>query len=692
MRKIYAILTLLLLFTQSVLGVNSYPYPVRVQQPDGTYITIKIHGDETRSYKTTLDGYIVAQGKDGFFYYADYLSGELRLSATRVTASNAGYSKEIPTKKGEKRLINATKGELIDLSSLVATKAPSSIKTLVIPVQFSDVKFTTSGLKGKLFNLFNQLNYSENGATGSVKDYFRDNIGNSCNFTFDICDVVTLSESSVYYGENISGVTDKNIKMVVKHACAIADKSVDFSKYDSNRDGIADHIFIFFAGYNEAESGQDNTIWPQSWNVSDMQLYYDGVKISGFSCYSEFSGASGGSFAGIGTICHEYCHLFSLLDMYDVNGSAEGQALGLGPLSIMGTGNYNNNGKTPPYFTTIEREQMGLISVRSVSPEQSVVVEPVHSAASGLKIMAQNNLESFYIEYRDGSKWDSHIGGEGIIVYHIDKSYNLVGSMSASMRWQNNAVNAYGAHPCADPVSSLGVESSNWSDLFFPGNNDVTAIHSQYSFPLITWDKVGLGVGITDILRGATGMNMKITKDNSWNAPVITSYSIVPNQTSAEISWETDKTGPGKWNVVWGMDKSVFSDTLSISTNRITLTDLSPGEHYHCEVFYTHNSIKGKVYSMPFQTTKMVSSFPLIAEMDKEYFVGSTLRLHILNLVEDVSSIKWFVNGSQHIEEMLSFEREGEYIIKADLTYIDGSVESLEKIIKIKKINEVVEK
>ena len=72
------------------------------------------------------------------------------------------------------------------------------------------------------------------------------------------------------------------------------------------------------------------------------------MKISNFSLYSEYSGASGYHFAGIGTICHEYCHFLGLQDLYDVNGEKEGESAGLGGLlSIMDRGNYNNEGRTP---------------------------------------------------------------------------------------------------------------------------------------------------------------------------------------------------------------------------------------------------------------------------------------------------------------------------------------------------------
>ena len=39
--------------------------------PDGTSIEIMLHGDENFHYATLLDGSIVKEGDDGYFYYAE---------------------------------------------------------------------------------------------------------------------------------------------------------------------------------------------------------------------------------------------------------------------------------------------------------------------------------------------------------------------------------------------------------------------------------------------------------------------------------------------------------------------------------------------------------------------------------------------------------------------------------------------
>jgi hypothetical protein len=54
---------------QFLKAVPAYPFPVKVIQPDGTEIAIKLNGDEFFHYQTTLDGYLITRDKDGFFKY-----------------------------------------------------------------------------------------------------------------------------------------------------------------------------------------------------------------------------------------------------------------------------------------------------------------------------------------------------------------------------------------------------------------------------------------------------------------------------------------------------------------------------------------------------------------------------------------------------------------------------------------------
>lgn len=663
MKRFVTSLVALLAFSQAIYAVKAYPYPVTVTQPDGSVLTIRIHGDENRSWATTLDGRPVSQDAGGYWRVTDSLP---------------------PARTLPSKALNPEGGSL---SLFFATKAPVQMRTLVIPVQFRDRKFTIPLPRASIYNLFNQQYYSDNGATGSVLDWFQDNLGSQAAFSFEVCDLVTVPNDVAWYGANENGVTDRNLRQLVVHACEAADAAgVDFTRYDFDQDGIVDNVFLLFAGHNEAEGGGESTLWPQSWNIADLGFTVDGMKISNFSLYSEYAGPSGYRPAGIGTICHEYCHFLGLQDLYDVNGDKEGEGNGLfGPLSVMDQGNYNNEGRTPPYLTIFERQMIGLVKTQTLRQEQNLLVGPVQAASTALLLPTGVTGENFWLEYRDGSKWDAYAGGAGLVVYHVDKSLEQAGSMTAKMRWSVNAVNACAAHPCATFVSSTGNGATAVGDAFFPGRKNVKFIHSAYNFPLVDWSGKGIGLGLVDIVREAEGVSCRLVFDQSWDMPVVTDWSIEPAQTSALLEWQCDKTGTGQWNIRWGAINSVdyASVTVGGRTNYL-FEGLQPGESYYCELFYTRWNVTGKVYRMEFRALNRLSDYPLIGGVDRTWKTGDRLRLFLLNQADDMVSVVWSVNSERCTDAHYMFEQAGSYKIAATITYSDGTKETLTKILEVK--------
>ena len=230
MKRFLTLAVALLGFSLQLFAVKAWPYPVTVTQPDGSTLTIVLHGDENRSWKTTLDGRPVYQDASRWW---------------RVTDS-------LPPSFGKAKALNPEGGAL---SVFFSTKSPVNVRTIVIPVQFRDRKFTIPSPRSAIYNLFNQQYYSENGATGSVLDYFRDNLAGYGSFSFDVSEVVTVPGDVATYGANTGGVTDKNLRQLVIDACLAADAAgVDFTRYDFDGDGIVDNVFLLFAGHNEAST------------------------------------------------------------------------------------------------------------------------------------------------------------------------------------------------------------------------------------------------------------------------------------------------------------------------------------------------------------------------------------------------------------------------------------------------------
>ena len=100
MKKVYA----LLLVAMAVVGAMAAPAdrtPVRVTQPDGTTLTLRLVGDEFFHYNTTADGYTIV-AVDGAWQYAMshdgqvVASGRLAHDSERRTADETQWLAGVP--------------------------------------------------------------------------------------------------------------------------------------------------------------------------------------------------------------------------------------------------------------------------------------------------------------------------------------------------------------------------------------------------------------------------------------------------------------------------------------------------------------------------------------------------------------------------------------------------------------------
>ncbi len=71
-----------------VFGVTACPDESVCLNPDGSQVTLVLHGDEFLSWQTTLDGYSVVRHENGFWTYAQKSKG--LLVASEVAAHDAG--------------------------------------------------------------------------------------------------------------------------------------------------------------------------------------------------------------------------------------------------------------------------------------------------------------------------------------------------------------------------------------------------------------------------------------------------------------------------------------------------------------------------------------------------------------------------------------------------------------------------
>ncbi len=665
---------------------------VKYKQSDGSIISLKMSGDEFFGYASTLDGRIVAVGKDRCLYYANYDKGYLQLTDTKVSSSS------IAVKSGKEGVSGATGVPCniqLSLRNMAADKILSGSamrqnisseeivrgekRSLVLLVQFSDIAFTVE----------NVVNYFTTLLNGRAADYFNANFRGRCSFSFDVSDIITLSGTAGHYGDRTPYLNDANVAGMVVEACRNASENgVDFSKYDLDSDGVVDNVAIIFAGLNEAESGESYAIWPHKGDISDKNVFCNGVKIASYTCSSEYSGSSAEYYpASIGSFCHEFAHTLGLVDMYDVNGEEEGLSDGLfGLLSIMDEGNYLNKGKTPPYFNAIERQMLGIAGVTDLVADGEYELSPIYSADTLYRIPTNNEGEYFLLECRDGSGWDEYIGGCGLVIYHVDKSEMIFGGLSAASRWRLNIVNSYAEHGCARVLASdpVKVSSDMPGYIFYPGISEVQSVTSTGIPSLTDWNHFGLGISIDGITYENGSVRFSVKEDLVYcdTVPSARECKVQTYQENAFVTWkisDENYSGGGSWVLIVddgsGNNRkvSLVADTLSYM-----IWNLEPGRHYNMKLYFSKDSYMGEVVSLNFTADEITSPYPFIKLLGR-YSVGDILNICVQNLVEEYNSLELFVNGNKLSGVSYKFEESGEYDIEAVIKYPDKTSDVISK-------------
>ena len=257
---------------------------------------------------------------------------------------------------------------------------------------------------------------------------------------FDVVGPVTLSKNYQYYGKNDSQDSDSNVDMMIKEACEAVDDHVDFTLYDNNNDGRVDFVYVFYAGYGESDGAGSDYIWPHNYALSytGVSCVVDGLVVDNYACSNELDYSSR-QHDGIGSFCHEFSHVLGLPDLYTTNQAGHKT---MGSWDILDYGPYNNDGNTPPAYSSYERFFMGWLTPTLINTACDVELPDLNEAncavlltASGVHNMSGLNPSptSFYmLENRQKQGWDQYLPGHGLLVTRIRYDAN---------KWMYNSVN-----------------------------------------------------------------------------------------------------------------------------------------------------------------------------------------------------------------------------------------------------------
>lgn len=455
-------------------------------QPDGSVVRLERHGDEFFSWNTLAGtNQVVELDEKGYYRNSTLDPAIQKMAAERRRQINRQRAAISPRTHDESKKM--THGE---------RHIP------VILANFSDVSYILDNPQQRFNALLNENGYSYNGAVGSVQDYYVSNSHGAFTPIFDVYGPVTLPNDMAYYGAPVRQngrivANDVRPEWAIYDACLLLDATVDFSQYDYDNDGYVDMILFYYPGYNTAEGGSQDAIWPHSWNVSNgldanaRKHKFDGLKLGSYFCTSELKGYRGSTMCSIGTTCHEFGHSLGMPDFYDTDYTDNGYAAGLDDFALMSSGSYNKDGNVPPYLCAEEKIYLGWMTQDDIQdlPEGAISFGSIKDEIA-FKTETSVEGEYFLYECRDGSGWDASLP-QGLLVYHIDKStVRTVGGITPYDHWakwsQYNRINADGYHPCGYIVPAADQGNLNYqgsmTEWMFPGSKNLT------TYMPIDWD------------------------------------------------------------------------------------------------------------------------------------------------------------------------------------------------------------
>ncbi|MBP6429109.1 MAG: M6 family metalloprotease domain-containing protein, partial [Bacteroidales bacterium] len=449
------------------------------KQANGKIITYTLNGDEFISWLTSTDGYTLFENQEQEIVYA-IKDEDGKLKKSNVLACNSEYrsAQEIlflsTIEKG--LFYNSSQLEVFrkNRAERYSSTQPNYIPTtgtpnfLVILVSFSDVSFNALNAT-KMSNQISQTNYTINGATGSVKDYYFDNSMGVLNANFTVVGPYTLSQNQAYYGGNDASDNDIRPQEMVAEACSLASQNINFANFDNDGDGYVDMIHVVYAGRGEHNGGGANAIWAHSWAIPSAPLF-NGVRAYKYSCSNELRTTI--DIDGIGTICHEMGHVLGLPDFYDTDYSGTGgQAITLDSWDLMSSGNYNNQAKTPPYLSALERQILGWLNPILLTNNNTPCTLPAISDSNKAYKVNLTTNEFFIFEHRNKKKWDQYTPTKGMLIFHGDNT--LIN------QWINSRINNINTNPTSRGffiIPAYGDSTNNTSlSTTFPGSQNVTS-------------------------------------------------------------------------------------------------------------------------------------------------------------------------------------------------------------------------
>jgi immune inhibitor A len=356
--------------------------------------------------------------------------------------------------------------------------ATGTAELVVLLIEFEDVKHAEEHTSA----YYDDVLFAPGAGKISLHNYYAENSLNKLLITGTICAVWYCSEYTMaYYGEDSTdGVDDANgpIYKLVTEAVNLADQELDFSMFDSDQDGMVDHVLVIHAGEGQEVCGESAAIYSHFWyNYDEPEV--DGVRIGWYMMVSEYS--------TLGVIAHEFGHNLGLIDLYDIDLDSEG----VGVWCLMGTGCWlpgDDNeapGSRPSHLSVWCKMKLGWITpVRITAPESNIELRQIETEPDAYILWVgqpESSQEFFLLENRMQTGYDASLPGSGLLIWHVDESRADNRDQShrlVDLEEADEAVNGDSPYQATDPwVNNI----SGFSEESIPNSNSYRGIRTGWS-------------------------------------------------------------------------------------------------------------------------------------------------------------------------------------------------------------------
>ncbi len=630
-------------------AVPAYPKKVTLLLQNGTETVVQLCGDEHTHWGLTEDGYTILPTEQGWVYaMADSENRAIPSSFLLFSKNRDNKLKQFLSQQPKNLKPYPKKARQSRRANTNKAKRPvtGDRRVLVVLVSFNDLNFK----KGKtdFESLFNEKNYSYDGAQGSVYDYYNEVSCGKLQLHSDILGPYKLQYNMSYYGGNAVNGYDMNPDAMFREALNYAASQVNLSDYDADKDGFLDNLHIIFAGYGEEAGANSNTIWSHEGTLSAIEV--QGIKVDRYSCTPELRGNRGDGISRIGVCCHEIGHALGAMDYYDTDYEQNGNLPGTGEWDVMGSGSWNNDGVTPARFNPYVRAyDFGWVEVESSTQQDNdYEIRPSTAQEDQILRLETGSPGDFYLlENRIQQGFDSAIPGEGLMVYHVHPDINRYAESNTI-----NATSQMKMYPvCASsnvkiPSSASSYGNINTNGCPFPGSSVKTTFGKSTIPAAFSWDGTEVAFSLSNIRKHADGnilfslsVDGDYPQESKWQTVVIESFENAP----FDQGWKQDT--PVNTNIIW-KQAEIGNNNSSQIANWYFVSNTYDGKHY---MSILHNELFGKsstnLYS-PYYNVSTEEVRVSFAVLTKLKFSGSNKL--VVNIEDENNNIV----KSQEINDM----------------------------------------